>query len=162
MEETIRTSGTPFWSASTTARRGDVRRSRNETIGYGPNRTPSRNKTTRPRPRARSRTLQQRPLNRKTRGDRLSDRLTPPTIPQPTADHPEHTVERGEQESQTDPEKEDTRVDDEPLHCEVEDARASVTTTRKPPLGAHATRVVERARKRNAVAETHFNQNLSH
>lgn len=31
-----------------------------------------------------------------------------------------------------------------------------MTTTRKPAPGAHATRVVERARKRDAIAERHF------
>ena len=36
------------------------------------------------------------------------------------------------------------------------------TTTRDPTLGARAARVVERARERDMVAETHFQSNLSH
>ena len=147
MEETIRTSGTPFWSASTTARRGDVRRSRNKTI--------------RPRPVTRCRTLRQRPLNRKTRDDRLSDRPILPTISLPTAHHPEHTIERGNHDSQTSPEKDDSRVDDEPFHNEAHRAAAGMTTTRNPPFRAHATRVVERARKRNTITKPHFQFNLS-
>lgn len=99
----------------------------------------------------------QRPLNRETRGDRP----ILPTIPQRSADHQEQPVERGEQEGQAHPEESDARVDDEPLHRGVEDTGAGVTTTRNPALRTHTTRIVERTRKRNAVAETHFNQNLS-
>ena len=123
-------------------------------------RTPplGRNEAVRPRGGAWSRTLQDRPLNRKT----LSNRPTLPTVPQRTTDHPKQTVERSDQESQTDPEECDARVDDEPLHREVEEAGAGVTTTRKPMLRAHATRVIERPGKRNTVAKTHFQSNLSH
>lgn len=121
---------------------------RNKTIGDRPNRQLGRNKTIRPRPGARSQTLQDRPLNRET----LSDQPTLPTIPQRAADHPEHTVERGDHDSQTDPEDGDARIDDEPFHREAHEAGASATTTRKPVLGANAARVVERPRKRDAVA----------
>lgn len=117
----------------------------------------SRDETIRPRNKARSRTLRQRPLNRET----LSDRLAPPAPPQRTTDHPEQSVERSEQESQTGPEECDARVDDEPLHREVEEAGAGVTTTRKPMLRAHTTRVVERAQKRDMVTKTHFRSNFS-
>ena len=104
----------------------------------------SRNKTVRPRPGAWSRTL--------------SDR---PTLPQRATDHPEQSAERGEHDSQTSPEDGDARVDDEPLHREVEEAGAGVTTARDPALGAHTTRVIERARERNAIAKPHFQSNLS-
>lgn len=122
-------------------------------------RTPplGRNKTVRPRDRARSRTLRQRPLNRET----LNDRLAPPVIPKRTTNRPEHTVERGEHDSQTRPEDGNARVDDEPLHREADRAEASATTTRKPVPGAHTARVVERARERDTVAESHFQSNLS-
>lgn len=60
------------------------------------------------------------------------------------------------------PEENDARVDEEPLHHEAHRTIARVTTTREPMLGAHATRVVERAGKRDTVAETHFQSNLSH
>ena len=141
--ETIRTSGTPPRSASTTTRRGDARRSRNKTI--------------QPRDRARNRTRRPRPLN----GCTLDDRPTPLTVPHPAADHPEHAIERGKQESQTSPEKDDARVDDEPLHNEAHKAAAGTTTTRKTPPRTHTTRIVERARKRNAITETHFRSDLS-
>lgn len=144
--------GDSFWSASTSTRGGDVRRSRDKTIGHGPNRTPSRNKTIRPRPRARSLTLRQRPLNRETRGDRLSDRPILPTIPLPTAHHPNHPIERSDHDSQTSTEENDARIDDEPLHREAHRARASATTMRKPVLRAYTARVVERPQKRDAVA----------
>lgn len=114
--------------------------SRNEAVGDGPNRP-----------------LQPRQLNREA----LSDRLAPLAIPQRTAHHPEHTVERSKHDSQTNPEDGDTRIDDEPLHHEAHGTSASVTTTRKPALGAHTTRVIERTRKRNTVAETHFQSDLS-
>lgn len=100
--------------------------------------------------------LQPRQLNREA----LSDRLTPLAIPQRAANHPEHTVERGDHDSQTNPEDGDTRVDDEPFHHEAHGTSASVTTTRKPALRAHTARAVERARKRDTVAETHFQSNL--
>lgn len=118
---------------------------------------PGRNKTIRPRDRVRSRTLQDRPLNMKT----LGNRPTPLTVPHPTADHPEHAIKRGNHDSQTSPEKNDARVDDEPFHHEAHRATASTTTTREPIPRAHATRIVERARKRDTVAETHFQSNLS-
>lgn len=118
--------------------RGGVRRSRNETV--------------RPRDRARSRPLQQRPLNRKT----PSDRLAPPTIPQQAADHPNQPIEGGDHDSQTSHKNDDARIDDEPFHHEAHGTSASVTTTREPMLGPHAARVVERARKRDAIAESHF------
>ena len=117
----------------------------------------SRNETVRPRDRAQSRPLRQRPLNGKT----LSDRLTPLTVPQRTTNPPEHPVERSKHNSQTNTEENDTRIDDEPLHHEAHGTSASVTTTRKPAPGPHATRVVERPRKWNTVAETHFQSNLS-
>lgn len=122
--------------------------SRNETIRDRPNRQLGRNKTIRPRRRVQSRTLQNGPLNRET----LSDRPTLPTIPQRATDHPEHTVERGKHDSQTSPEENDARIDDEPFHREAHEAGASATTTRKPVLGAYTARVVERPRKRDAVA----------
>ena len=100
-----------------------------------------RNETIRPRPGARNRTLQPRPLNRCTPGDRP----TPPTVPQRTTNRPEHAVERGDHDSQTDPEKDDARVDDEPLHREADRAGAGLTTTREPMLRAHTARVIERA-----------------
>lgn len=138
-----RGAGAPFRSTSRGARRVRVGRSRNETI--------------RPRDGAHSRTLQPRPPNRETRGDRP----TPPTIPPPTTHHPEHTAERGNHDSQTSPEENNTRIDDEPLHNEAHRAAADATTTRDPALGAHATRIVERPRKRNTIAETHSQSNLS-
>lgn len=131
--------------------------SRNETIRDRPRRPPNRNKTIRPRDRARSRTLRDRPLNRET----LNDRPAPPTAPHPAAHHPEQTIKRGKHDSQTSPKDGDARIDDEPLHHETHRAAAGVTTTRKPAPGAHTTRVVERARKRNTVAETHFQSDLS-
>lgn len=102
--------------------------------------------------------MRQRPPNRKT----LSDRLAPPTIPQRTTNHPEHNVERSKHDSRTSTEDNDARVDDEPLHHEADRAIARATTTREPILGAHATRVVERAGERDAVAESHFQSNISH
>lgn len=122
--------------------------SRNKTIGDRPNRQLGRNKTIRPRDRARRRPPQPRQPNRET----LSDRPTLPTIPQRTTDHPEHTVERGKHDSQTNPEENDARIDDEPFHREAHETGASATTTRKPALRAHTARVAERARKRDAVA----------
>lgn len=118
---------------------------------------PGRDETIRPRDRARSRPLRQRRLNRKT----LNDRPTPLTIPQRTTDHPKQPVERGNHDSQTRPEKDDARIDDEPFHNEAHRAAARATTMRKPPLGAHTTRVVERAGKRNTVTKTHFRSDLS-
>lgn len=121
-------------------------------------RLPGRNETIRPRDGARSRPLRQRPLNR----DAQSDRLTPPTVPQRAADHPEQAVERGKHNSQTSPEENNARVDDESLHREVEEAGAGVTATREPVPGPYATRVVERAGERDAIAKIHFQSNLSH
>lgn len=118
---------------------------------------PGRNKTARPRNGARGRPLQQRPLNRKA----LGDRLELPPIPQQTTNYPEKPVERGKHNGQTSPKDGDTRIDDEPLHHEAHGTSASVATTRKPAPGPHATRVVERARKRNTVAKTHFRSDLS-
>ena len=115
----------------------------------------SRNKAVRPLSGARGRTLRQKLLNRET----LSNRLAPPPVPQQTPNHPEQTIERGKHDSQTSPENGDTRVDNEPLHHEAHGA--SATTMREPVLRAHTTRVVERARKRDTVAETHFQSNLS-
>lgn len=126
---------------------------RDETIGYRLNRPPGRDETIRPQDRARSRPLRQRPLNRET----LNDRLTPLTIPQQTTNHPEQPIERSKHDSQTNPEENDARIDDEPLHHEAHGTSASVTTTRKPMLRAHTARVVERARERDTVAESHFN-----
>lgn len=129
-----------------------------EAVGGRLNRTLSRNKTIRPRNRARSRTRQPGPLNRWAWGDRP----TSPTVPLPTAHHPEHAVERGYHDSQTGHEENDTRVDDEILHNEAHRAGARTTaTTRKPMLGAHTARVVERARKRDTVTKTHFRYDLS-
>ena len=125
---------------------------RDETIGYRPNRPLSRNETIRPRPGAWSRPLRQRSLNREA----PSDRLAPPPVPQRATDHPEHAVERGKHDSQPNPEDDDARVDDEPLHHEAHRASASVTTTRKPALRAYAARVVERPGKRDPIAESHF------
>lgn len=130
---------------------------RDETIGDRLNRPLSRNETVRPRDRAQSRTLRDRPLNRKT----LNDRLAPPTIPQRAADHPEQPIERNKQNGEADPENGDARVDDEPLHHEADRTRASMTTMRKPARGPHTTRVVEQDKKRDAVAETHFKSNFS-
>ena len=98
-----------------------------------------------------------RPLNRKT----PSDRPTLMTPPQRTTDHPEQPIERGEHNSRTSPKEGNARIDDEPLHHEAHGAGASATTTRKPTPGPHTARVVERARKRNTVAETHFRSDLS-
>lgn len=123
--------------------------SQNETIRERPNRQLGRNKTIR---------SWDRPLNRET----LSDRPTPLTVPQPATNHPEHTIERGDHDSQTSPEENNARIDDEPLHHEAHGARAGMTTTGKTVPGAHTARVVERARKRNAIAERHLQSNLSH
>lgn len=108
-------------------------------------------------PLGRDETIGDRPLGR----DTLSDRLTLLPVSQQTTNHPEHTVERGDHDSQTNPEENDARVDDEPFHHEAHRARASVTTTRKPVPGPHATRVVERPGKWNTVAKTHFQSDLS-
>nr|DAM57411.1 MAG TPA: hypothetical protein [Caudoviricetes sp.] len=131
--------------------------SRNKTVGGRPNRLLGRNKAIRPRDRARSRPLRQRPPNRKT----PNNRPAPLTPPQQTADHPEHTIERSKHNSQTNTEENNTRIDDAPLHHEAHGTSASATTTRKPMPGHHATRVIERARKRNTVAESHFRSDLS-
>lgn len=131
--------------------------SRNKTIRDRLNWKLGRDETIRPRPGARSRTLQQRLPNRET----LGDRPVPPTVPQRATDRPEQAVERGEQDGETGPEKNDARVDNEPLHREVNEAGTGVPTTRELVLGAHTTRAVERARKRNAIAESHFQSNLS-
>lgn len=141
--------GAPFWSASRSARRGGVHRGRNGPLG--------RNETIRPRDRARSRPLRPRQMNRET----LNDRLTPLTPPQQATNHPEQPIELGKHDSQTGHEDGDARIDDESLHRGVEDARAGMTTTRNPVLRAHTTRVIERTRKRNTVAETHFRSDLS-
>lgn len=130
---------------------------RNETIRDGPNRLRSRNEIVRPRDRVRNRSLRQRPPNRKA----LGNRLTSPPVPQRAADHPEHTVERSDHDSQTSTEDSDTRIDDEPFHHKAHGTSASVTTTRKPMLRAYTTRVVERAGKRNTIAETNFKSDLS-
>lgn len=116
-----------------------------------------RDETVRPHDRARSRPLRQRPLNRET----LSDRLTPPAPPQRTTNHPNHPIERSEHDGEASPEENDTRIDDEPFHHEAHGTSASATTTRKPMPGAHTARVVERARERDAVAESHFQCDLS-
>ena len=63
--------------------------------------------------------------------------------------------------SQTSPKENDARIDDEPLHHETDKARASMTTTRKPAPGPPTTRVIERARERDAITETHFRSDLS-
>ena len=118
---------------------------------------PGRNETVRPRDRARSRPLRQRPLNRETPGNRPA----PLTPPQQTTDHPEQPIERDNHNSQTNPEENDARVDDEPFHHEAHGTSVSVTTTRKPAPGPYTTRVVERARERNTVAERHFQSDLS-
>ena len=123
-----------------------------------PTLVPGQNKTIRPRNGTRNRTLRDRTLNRET----PNNRPTLPTIPQRTAHHPPQSVERGDHDSQTSPEDGDTRVDDKPLHREIEETGASITTTtRKPAPGAHTARIIERTRKRNAIAETHFQSNLS-
>lgn len=116
-----------------------------------------RDETIRPRPGEWSRPLRERLLNRET----LSDQPTPLTVSQRTADQPEQPVERSDHDSRAGPEDGDTRVDDEPFHHETHETSASVTTTRKPMLGAHTARVVERARKRDAITETHFRSDLS-
>lgn len=131
--------------------------SRNETVDGRLNRLLGRDEAIRPRDGSQSRPLRQRPLNRKT----LSDRPAPLAIPQRAADRPEQPIERGEQDGEAGPEENDARIDDEPLHREVEETGAGVTTTRKPVPGPHATRVVERPRKRDAIAERHFQSNLS-
>ena len=128
--------------------RSTSRNARGKNVRRGQDRPPSRNKTIKPRDRARSRALQQRPLNKETRGNRL----TLPTVPQRTADHPEQTAERGNHDRQTSHEDSDAWVDDEPLHREIEETRARTTTTRNPVLEAHTARVAERARKRNTIA----------
>ena len=110
-----------------------------------------------PRDRARNRPLRQRPLNRET----LSNRPALLTVPQRAADHPEQPVERGKQDDEAGPEEGDARIDDEPLRHEADRVGAAMTTTREPVLGAHAARVVERARERDAVTETHFKSDLS-
>lgn len=69
--------------------------------------------------------------------------------------------ERGDHDSQTSPEENDARIDDEQLHHEAHKTSASATTTRKPMPGPYAARVVERARERDAITETHFQSNLS-
>lgn len=99
----------------------------------------------------------EKPPNRET----LSDRLALLTIPQRTTDHPEQTIERGEQDSKACPKEDDTRVDDEPFHHEAHGTSASVTTTRKPVLRAYTARAVERPRKRDTVTKTHFQSDLS-
>lgn len=121
---------------------------RNETIGDRLNLQLPRDETIR---------SWDRPPNR----DTPSDRPTLPTVPQRATDHPEHTVERGDHDSQTGHEENDARVDDEPFHHEAHGTSASVTTTRKPMLRAHTARVIERPGKRNTVAESHFQSNLS-
>lgn len=131
--------------------------SRNETIRDRLNRPPGRNEAVRPRDRAWSQTPQQRPPNRKT----LSDRPAPLPVPQQAANRPEHTVERGEQNDEARPEDGSTRIDDEPFHHEADRAGARATTTREPILGARTARVVERARKKNMLADTYFQSNLS-
>ena len=155
--------GAPPRSAPRNARREGVRRNRNtlparnKTIGDRLNRTPSRNETIRPRNRVLSRTLRQRLPNRWARGDRLAL----PAAPQRAAHHPEHAIERGNHDGQTGPEQNNARIDNQ-LHYEAHGAGARTTTARKPALGAHSTRVVERTRKRNTVTETHFRSNLSY
>ena len=136
-------------STSKNAKRRDARRSQC--------RPPSRNKTIRHRDRAHTRALRQRPLNRETRDAQLE----PLTAPQPAADHPERTIEQGNHDSQTSPEENNTRVNDEPFHNEAHRVGTRTTTTRKPMLGAHATRVIERAGKWNMVTKTHLRSNLS-
>lgn len=126
--------------------------SRNETIGDRLNRPPDRNEAVRPRDGTPSRPLWQWPLNRET----LSDRLAPLPVPQRTADHPEQPIERGEQDDEARPEENDARIDDEPFHHETHGTSASVTTARKPIPRPHTARIVERARERNAIAESHF------
>ena len=118
----------------------------------------SRNETVRPRDRARKQPPWQRSLNRET----LSDRLAPLPVLQRTAHHPEQTIERNEQDSEACPEDNDARIDDEPFHHEAHETSASATTTREPAPGPHAARVIERARKRDTIAERHFQSNLSH
>lgn len=114
----------------------------------------SRNEAIRDRP---NRPLRQRPLNRKT----LSDPPTLLTPPQRTTNPPEHTIERSKRDSQTNTEENNARVDDEPFHREAHGTSASVTTTRKPALWPHTTRVVERTGERDTVAENHFQSNIS-
>lgn len=121
-----------------------------------------RDETIRPRDRARNRPLRQRPLRqRPLNRETPSDRLAPPTIPQRTANHQEQTIERSKHDSQTSHEDGDARIDDKSLHHEAHRTSASVTTTRKPALRPHATRLVERAGKWNTVAKTHFQSDLS-
>lgn len=116
-----------------------------------------RNEAVRPRDRARSRPLRQRPLNRET----LSEQLAPLSPPQRTTNHPEQTIERSKHDSQTNPEKDDARIDDESLHHEAHGTSASMTTTMKPAPGPHTTRVIERPGKWNTIAKTHFQSDLS-
>lgn len=130
---------------------------RNQTIGYRTHRPLSRDKTVRPRDRAQSRPLPQRPLNRET----LNDRPTLLAVPQRATDQPEQPIERSKHDSQTRPENGDARIDDEPFHHEAHGTSASATTTRKPAPRPHTTRVVERARERDAITESHFQSNLS-
>lgn len=150
MEETLRApkSGRPSSHAPIRTERSTPDR---HTLPLG------RPETVRPRGGVGRRALRQRPLNSET----LSDRLTPLAIPQQTTNHPEQPIERSDHDNQTSPEDSDARVDDEPLHHEAHGTRASVTTTRKPMLRPHAARVIERARERDAIAESHFQSNLS-
>lgn len=60
-----------------------------------------------------------------------------------TANHPEQPIERGKHDSQTSPEENDARIDDEPFHHEAHGTSASVTTTRKPVLRAYTAQVIE-------------------
>lgn len=53
------------------------------------------------------------------------------------------------------------RVDDEPLHREVEKAGVGVTTTRKPMPRAYTARAIERPGKWDTIAKTHFQSDLS-
>lgn len=120
--------------------------SRDETIGGELNWLLGQNEAIWPRGGARYRPLRQRP--------------TPLAIPQRTTDHPEHAIERGKHDSQTSPKKDDGGIDDA-LHHKAHGARTTVATARKPMPGPHAARIVERAGKRDTVAETHFRSNLS-
>lgn len=117
----------------------------------------SRNETVRPRDRARSRPLRQRPLNREA----PSNRLAPLAIPQRATNHPEQPIERSKHDSQPHPEDHNARIDDEPLHHEAHRARATVATARKPVPGPHTARIVKRAGKRNTITKRHFQSNLS-
>ena len=108
-----------------------------------------------------SRAITRRQTRCQSNRETLNARPTPPAIPQQTPSHPEHSAERSKHDSQTRPENGDARVDDEPLNHESDGAGTGVTTTKEPMLRAHTARVVERARKRDTVAETHFQSNLS-